>query len=507
MERDYLIQHKSPEKIKEDYAKRVEAITRRNLTVENVDTYAEQALDDLIDSVDDLQTQYSKFPTVSLNGKAGEDAALEYFGINPTLIDSTLDHVSNQVRIIENIDQRMARNIKYAPIVMVPPMDQRVEIRGRDGSFEEVRKVPRLKTILFVLQSKYDIALEGDQDENKISVTRGVVSPDMMRKEPYNFVQIPELNRSILVCDEIRNATFIFDNEKLKDAGVDKNSLIHLNKDELKGLINNGEGIGYRMNYSKKFVENLIGLIDRSIPKKSTDELVSQPEDGQLLLKVEPAPEGYASLTGIVSSLGISPTVVKRAIAELGIEPAIDKAKFGYVNAPAYSPEQTAQVKEYLEAVGVLVEPAPEGYVSLNGMVSSLGIDRSVIKRAIAELGIEPVIDKAKFGSSSVPAYSPEQTAQVKEYLEAVGVLVETAPEGYVSLSGMVSSLGISPIVVKRAIAELGIEPAIDKAKFGSKSTSAYSPEQTAQVKEYLEARKESRLGGKALKGAGVTLN
>ena len=275
---------------------------------------------------------------------------MEYFGINPTLIDSTLDHVSNQVRIIENIDQRMARNIKYAPVVMVPPMDQRVEIRGRDGSFEEVRKVPRLKTILFVLQSKYDIALEGDQDENKISVTRGVVSPDMMRKEPYNFVQIPELNRSILVCDEIRNATFIFDNEKLKDAGVDKNSLIHLNKDELKGLINNGEGIGYRMNYSKKFVENLIGLIDRSIPKKSTDELVSQPEDGQLLLKVEPAPEGYVSITGMVSSLGISPTVVKRAIAELGIEPAIDKAKFGSKSTSAYSPEQTAQVKEYLEA-------------------------------------------------------------------------------------------------------------------------------------------------------------
>ena len=123
-------------------------------------------------------------------------------------------------------------------------------------------------------------------------------------------------------------------------------------------------------------------------------------------------------------------------------------------------------------------------------------------------MGIEPAIDKAKFGSSSVPAYSPEQTAQVKEYLEAVvGVLVEPAPEGYVSITGMVSSLGISPIVVKRAIAELGIEPAIDKAKFGSKSTSAYSPEQTAQVKEYLEARKESRLGGKALKGAGVTLN
>ena len=122
-------------------------------------------------------------------------------------------------------------------------------------------------------------------------------------------------------------------------------------------------------------------------------------------------------------------------------------------------------------------------------------------------MGIEPAIDKAKFGSSSVPAYSPEQTAQVKEYLEAVGVLVETAPEGYVSLSGMASSLGIDRSVIKRAIAELGIEPAIDKAKFGSKSTSAYSPEQTAQVKEYLEARKESRLGGKALKGAGVTLN
>ena len=68
MERDYLIQHKSPENIKEDYAKRVEAITRRNLTVENVDTYAEQALDDLIDSVDDLQARYSKFPTVSLYG-------------------------------------------------------------------------------------------------------------------------------------------------------------------------------------------------------------------------------------------------------------------------------------------------------------------------------------------------------------------------------------------------------------------------------------------------------
>ena len=89
-----------------------------------------------------------------------------------------------------------------------------------------------------------------------------------------------------------------------------------------------------------------------------------------------------------------------------------------------------------------------------------------------------------------------------------MGVLVEPAPEGYVSLSGMASSLGVGRrSTVKQAIAGLGIKPAIGNAKFGPKSTSAYSPEQTAQVKEYLEARKESRLGGKALKGAGVTLN
>ena len=69
-----------------DFASSVEEIINQPLTVENVDTYAEVALDKLIQLIDDMVQVYNHQPTIWLDNSAErENAVFAYYGIEGSM--------------------------------------------------------------------------------------------------------------------------------------------------------------------------------------------------------------------------------------------------------------------------------------------------------------------------------------------------------------------------------------------------------------------------------------
>ena len=86
-----------------DFASSVEEIINQPLTVENVDTYAEDALDKLIQLVDEMVQAYKHQLTIWLDSSAeSENAAFAYYGVEE--IGELLDHIAAKAEQLIAID-------------------------------------------------------------------------------------------------------------------------------------------------------------------------------------------------------------------------------------------------------------------------------------------------------------------------------------------------------------------------------------------------------------------
>lgn len=73
------------------------------------------------------------------------------------------------------------------------------KVEGKEACFDE-----RLRQLVGLL-------VENGIFNDDIVILRGKVDPTMMRKLTYNLVEIPKLNKQILVCDQVGEATFVID--------------------------------------------------------------------------------------------------------------------------------------------------------------------------------------------------------------------------------------------------------------------------------------------------------
>ena len=85
---------------------------------------------------------------------------------------------------------------------------------GSGTGMEKKGKRPKLKNLLVMLKSEFDI---DPDDSEAVSIVWGSVDPNMMREEPYCQVTVPELDKVILVCDEYENVTFVFNGEWVRE--------------------------------------------------------------------------------------------------------------------------------------------------------------------------------------------------------------------------------------------------------------------------------------------------
>ncbi len=537
----------------------IDAITSRRLTPENLDQYADEALNDLVGVVDEAVQTYKRQPTIDApNPKEEERAAFSYYGMEANVVEATLDHIANVADQIHGLDTVIAEATVNSRNIIIPPNEgQAVEIIPGDGSFQEKQTIPRTKTLAFILENQFDIDL---RDPEQFTLTTGALGDNMMRGLSYNLVESPALNRAVFVCDEEGNVTFVFDTARLADAKLDSSILARMTKDELSELLEQQGNLGRRVVYSPQFVERMISLLEE-IPQEDKAEIIDN-NTSQFLKPNENLPEGSLAYAKIAERLEVAARTVSLAIKEL--QDQLSPVSRG--RAKYYLPEDQQKIHDYLEEKGVLVPRAREDQLAVFGMAKKFEVPRSAILRALKELGVEiGDVAKAKFETSISSAYSPEQQEIVKQWLEdnekgglselqlaekfntsrfiinkirkelsnedtatplvgsgrrvlvpasqheLIGQLVEKhhsktprelseAPEGYESKMDIVRRLGIHSKTITRAIEatqeELGDVP---MALFSNNPSPAYSPEQQRIIEQWLSEnmrrQRNSRLG------------
>jgi len=459
----------------QNYSEIVDAILATPLTVENVDTYADSALNQLIDFIEDAKKQYNRQPTVFLDGdlspRQQEDIVASYFGISD--INQILEHIVSKSHQLDDIDNFIKEiRVSDKPII-TPHPEKRVRIKPGNGSFERAITAPKLKTLLFILENEFEIDIK-NQEELKIVL--GEAPKDAMRQEGYYQIEIPSLNRTVLICDEFSNITFVLDSSKLIERGIDTEDLSRITKQELQEVISQDETFGQAITHTRKFTSKLVhSLNDLSKLTKSEDDL----ENPNYLAEV--APEGFLSVNRASKKLKVSHATIVRAISELGMEPD-GKYKFKGATTDGYSPQKVQQIREHLEQKGTISEDVPEGYLPISGIADSFGVDFKTVERAINILVLAPDIN-ARSGY-----YGPEKINQIQNCLSEGGVFNEQTPEGYLSMNTMAEEFGIDYMPVKKAIEALGIQDD-GEYKNVNRLAKVYGPEMIAKIRKHLEEK------------------
>ena len=238
--------------LRSEYQQRIDKILSAPLTPETFDGYAEDALNEVIAVADDMIVQYLQrrgLTGMPVNGLV-EDSIAGHYGVS---IDEILDDLTKKKDQLSKI-QRTVEQANKDKTVYVPPDESKVKITDGLVEFDPAEKSPKVETILFMLQQQYEL---DPNDAKDIKLISGTVTPEMMRNEPYILIDIPSLNRIILACNEKRNITYVFDQEKIKEAEISLDKLVDYTKKQLDALIKDFESIGIRITHTSKYLPKI----------------------------------------------------------------------------------------------------------------------------------------------------------------------------------------------------------------------------------------------------------
>lgn len=397
------------------FKEKLDAITSRQLDARTINTYASEALEDLVSLVQEIIAADDSADNNELSGREIERRALKAVHLDPNTIEATLDHVSDVADSTRLLDKIIMEKTKLSGRVIVPPdPSKKPDITPGDGSFKKPKElIPKSKTLLLLLEKGLDIDITSDD----VTITRGVVRPNMMRETSYNLVEISSLKRAVLVCDEVGNTTYVFDMETCADYGIDGDYLAEQMKSELNELIEQDSKLGRRIDYSKQYVDHLSEALLGEMRDDSGDNDKVATQSDILKPKAPPAPQGYLSVRGIRREYGFAARTIRSAITELGNQLGeVRECRFGKQTAPGYSPEQIQQI---LEQIGEPAPPAPEGYLAVGGIHREYGFDAGSITRAITALGDQlGEASEYRFGKRTTLGYSPDQQRQILEWIQ-----------------------------------------------------------------------------------------
>lgn len=165
------------------------------------------------------------------------------------------------------------------------------------------------------------------------------------------------------------------------------------------------------------------------------------------------------------------------------------------------------------EYPGVRLEGAVEtdrqpGAMSASKLAQWLGVSPKLVRQAVDSLGLSG--HPWQYGGREVRVYSPDEQVQIEAYLREAEYLLPRAPEGYLPVTRIADTLGLSSVhPVNDAVVALGLEGKLCRSasgKTGGRKTRYYSPEQQAMIQEYLavserpaRATAETALGAEAV--------
>ena len=113
--------------------------------------------------------------------------------------------------------------------------------------------------------------------------------------------------------------------------------------------------------------------------------------------------------------------------------------------------EQQEIIRQRLETKGYLLDPAPEGVLSILGLAEKFDVSYPVIVRAIKDLlGQLGKTIRYRFGTSTVTAgFTTEQQEMIRQRLEESGFF-SRPPEGVITMGELARKLGFTYVGVGR---------------------------------------------------------
>jgi molybdenum-dependent DNA-binding transcriptional regulator ModE len=473
----------------------VTKIQSKPLSPENIDLYAENALTDLIILTSSIVEEYSKEePPGERTGKEIEDAAFAHFGLSN--LGDTLSYIATKAEEIRDLDLIITR-AENVDSVIVPTEGHKATVNGGKEAFKDKSIIARTKTVLFILSNDFNVDVD---NPTQLILKTGTLTDNMMRQLSYFMASVPRLKRTILCCDEEGNATYIFDHAVLREHGFSPEDLAGFSKPGLNALLDQDPRIGRRLVYSRKFVPNIISLIEN--PQAN----INSPDKENTGFYLYPkAIEGDLSPTSFAKTMGIAYKTVANAIVEIGVEKLGEtpEKRFGSKKGPALSPLQQNIIAEYLRSHGKLAEQAPSEVLSLRGLSVKFNIDHLTIRTAINAIGTEILGETPlrKFFNRTTEAYTPAQQGIIEEYLRSHGKLAEQAQEGELSINGIAKKLGIANVTIAEAVRAIGSDNLGNTStrRFTTLPAEAYTPAQQGIIEEYL--RSHGKLAEQAPEG------
>ena len=441
-----------------DFAGRLEQIINQPLTVENIDTYADNALSQLIQLVDEMVQAYEHQLTIWPDNSAErEDAAFAYYGVEK--IGELLDHIAAKAEQLIAIDTAIDQ-IESAGNVFVPP-DERpgpTTSVSEAPNRESVTRQPRLKTLLFVLANEFGIELSSEA----LRIRRGAVETAMMRQEPYYQVNILPLERTVLICDAYGNGTFVFDTTRLPEE--ERAKLATCTKTQLAGVMTQYPGCGAMVRCDDYFVPHLVGALADDL--RQPVEVDRQRQGNYLSPRRIIEAMGGLTISGLADKLGVKYRVVATIATQLerdGFLGEVAKRDWCGKQKPVFTREQAGLIEESLKQKGMFNLPPPEGYLTLKALANVLGVSDMTIAKIARSLKEDGILSEGAWHRSPQVRefFSPEQQAVIIEKAHDRGLFAPPPPEGCIMVSAAMKRFGVCRKTIKNAMHSLGLQPSI----------------------------------------------
>jgi len=463
------------------YQTRLKTILSTPLTVETINTYAQTAVSDLINLTKNVVNEFADITSPDAAYAGGgelEDAAFRHFDL-PSIPDN-LDYIGQLDQEIRSIDTVIEEVHTDDQFIVPPDAPLRPIVSGNGEGIKEKELLPRLKTLLFILKEDYEIEL-GDPEQ--VRIARGKTTEEMMRNEPYYSVEVPSLNRTVLVCDEEGNATFVIDTKRLQELGIATERLLEMTKDELNAVIDENTGFGRRIIQTDSWVDNISDNLGEI--QTSTSEQAIKPEKPRSYLtkkeleQLDPSEMLY-SAGDLGGMFDVNHKTIRKTVKDLGIEG--QEIQFGGGSGVGYDSWQVNQIRNELYKQN-LIERKPEDRVYSAGDLGGVyDVYPKTIRKIAKDLGIEG--QEVKFGKTSGTGYDSWQVNQIRNELYKQN-LIERKPEDRVySATGLGGMFDVSKVTIRKTAKDLGIEG--QEIQFGGGSGVGYDSWQVNQIRNEL---------------------
>ena len=207
--------------------------------------------------------------------------------------------MSEKIRLLDSVIDS-AENVGS---VIVPTKDGgRINRVPGSGDFTEKETVPRVKTVLFILDQEFGL---DTTDSRQVSLVKGKVDGNMVRKNSYYAIVSPPIESVVLVCDEKRNATFVFNRTRLTELGISEDDLLSMTKDELRAIVDSTPDAGERIEHHADYVPRIIRALKHE-PHDTRDN------EGRYL-----QPSDKINRYALAKLLGVNWQTIQEAVSEL----------------------------------------------------------------------------------------------------------------------------------------------------------------------------------------------